>query len=355
VTPELNHGRLVYRDGLPADDEEHPHYVNVDSTRYAERLSIHPWSLKALDSADRVFFALEGCLKEAALVAAGEVTFSCPSVSLWNAKELEPFAANHLRGKTVWVVCDSDYDREDDDSVIRMALLARDALRRYGADAHIAAPPAGGEGCEHKDKKHGVDDHLGLKPCGKGDVDDLVWVDRQAGWDLADWLAVNPPPGRKRREDGVDRDNIVLRWIATHASKNGSTRVALSTVGQNVKGELEDLNGRKMSRGAANKAVERAIRNLIAYGVVEEIEPLRERRTRHYRKVRSEWTGKLRVVVPELQARTDTSRRVGQYLSNHADDGPSDGGDRRYPPEWSSRRVWSCGRIGANRMVERGD
>jgi hypothetical protein len=314
VTPQLNDaGRLMYQDGLPAEDEEHPHYITVDSTRYAQRLSIHPWSLKTLDSADRILFCLEGCLKEAAAVVAGEVTFSCPSVSLWDAPELEEFAANHLRGKTVWVVCDSDWERDEDDSVIRMALLARDALRRYGAYAEIAAPPPGRRNCEHKDRKHGVDDHLGLLLCGRGDVDDLIWVDREAGWNLADWLAVNPPQGRKRRWDGVERDNIVLRWIATHAAKNGTTRVALSTVAQNVKGELEDIRRKPMSQAAANKAAERAVRNLIRYGVIEEIEPLRERVRHHLRAEKREWVGKLRVVVPELQARTDTSRRVAEY------------------------------------------
>lgn len=332
VTPTLRKSkmtgrdRLVYKDGLPAKDEIHPHYVNIDSEFYAKRLSIHPWSRAALDNAGRIVFALEGCLKETAAVVAGEVTFSCPSVSLWDAPELAEFAGNHLGGKTVWVVCDSDWEREDGDSVIRMALLARDALRRYGADAHIAAPPPAtcdehGPGTK-ADGKHGLDDHLG--PCTRGKVDDLVWVERETPWGLTDWLEVNPPPGRKPREEGVDRDAIVLRWIAKHASKNGSTTVALSTVAKNIKGELQDLRDRqaarrdktadRVSRTAAEKVVQDAIRNLVKYEIVKVIQPLSARTRFHLRAKKVEWTGKLRIIVEELQARTDTSRTIRDYV-----------------------------------------
>jgi hypothetical protein len=271
-----------------------------------------------LDDADVVWFVLESCMKEAALVSAGEVTFSCPSINLWHAPELEDFSRK-LQGKRVYVVCDSDWNRETDDLVIRQVLLARDRLKSYGIDAHSSAPPTPvdrepeGEWeirCTNKkhtdDAKHGVDDHLG--PCTgrrtqSRKVEDVIVISRETGYGLAEWLADNPPVGRKPRADGLERDAIVLRWLALHAGVNGNTTVYLRTVAANLQEELGSE-----SEDAARKAVERAVRKLIEYGVVEEVEAISDRRPRrHFRQEFPNPKGILRV-RDRLQAETIITR-----------------------------------------------
>ncbi len=273
----------------------HPHFIRVRDRDVvlARRLSIHPMSRERLEEAHRVFFALEGCLKEAALISAGEVTFSCPSVSLWNAPELENFATRNLSGKSVFVVCDSDWDRPDDDSVVLQLLLARDRLRSFGIDAHAAAPPPGGEACVHKDRKHGVDDHLG--PCnGEGTVEDLLVIVREAPSGLAEWLADHPAPGDTRnRADGRERDAIVLRWLSTHAGSDGVTAVPDATIANALRPELGSP-----TNDAARRTIERGIRSLIERGAVEEVERRKERVRWHFRKEYRGWSAKLRVAEP---------------------------------------------------------
>jgi hypothetical protein len=245
---------------------------------------------------------LEGCLKEAALVSAGEATFSCPSVSLWNAPELEDFARRYVGGKCVFVVCDSDWDRPDDDSVVLQALLARDRLRSFGIDAHAAAPPPGGEACMHKDRKHGVDDHLG--PCsGEGTVDDLLVIGREVAYGLTEWLANHPAPDDTRnRADGRERDGIVLRWLSTHAGSDGVTTVSDTTIAKALQPELGSP-----TTDAARRTVERGIRSLIKRGAIEEVEPRKERVRWHFRKEYRGWSGKLRIKKP-LRARQALGR-----------------------------------------------
>lgn len=298
--------RVTWWEGYSSDGQEkrelsfmadvlHPHFVRVRNRDVvlARRLSIHPMSRERLQEAHRVFFALEGCLKEAALVSAGEATFSCPSVSLWNAPELENFARRYLGGKRVFVVCDSDWDRADDDSVVLQALLARDRLRSFGIDAHAAAPPPGGEVCVHKDKKHGVDDHLG--PCpGEGTVDDLLIIGREAAHGLTEWLANHPARGDTRnRADGRERDGFVLQWLSTHAGSDGVTTVSDATIAKALQPQLGSP-----TTDAARRAVERGIRSLIKRGAIEEVEPRKERVRWHFRKEYRGWSAKLRVAEP---------------------------------------------------------
>jgi hypothetical protein len=274
--------------------DEHEHEVEVDATRFAKRLSSHPMGFARIASVNRVFFALEGCLKEAALVTAGEATFSCPSVSLWDAQELGAFAENHLLGKAVFVVCDSDWEREDDDSVIRQTLEARDALRLYGVDAYMTAPQPGSAECKHKDKKHGVDDHLG--PCAKGDVDDLIVVDREAQYGVADMLVDRRVARRGRWQEGVERDALILRWLSTHASEKGVTRVSLRSVAKSLlrdKGFRGELDERTLNNAA--KSAERAVWSLNAQGFITGAESLKDRRGAHLRQVELDWSGELTV------------------------------------------------------------
>lgn len=310
-------------------DQMHEHYTTVDLTSYAKRLSSHPMGFERIKVTDRVCFALEGCLKEAALVSAGEATFSCPSVSLWDAgrwddedepfaRELERFARDHLVDKAVLVICDSDWEREDDDSVIRQALMARDTLRRYGVrDAHVAAPPhPRNVGCMDHDK-HGVDDHLG--PCTKGSVDELVWVDREVRQTFSSWIEANgvrSPSGRALRRPTLELDEKILTWIATHAAQDGTSRVAMRSVAKALLPEIEEHYGRRVDLESAVKDVwPNSVRDrlILRYGVVEETEPLRLRRGKHLRRVETDWRGELRV-AEELRAESIRGRTVGDLM-----------------------------------------
>jgi hypothetical protein len=289
---------------LNIDTEEHLHREPAKDTSeaLARRLSIHPMSRERLASAERVFFLLEGCLKEASVVSAGEVTFSCPSVTLWNAPELPDFATKHLAGKRVYVVSDSDWDRPHDDGVIRQLLSATDRLRSLGVEAHATAPPppsfAGCTDVKHlKDNKHGIDDHLSR--CTNGGMDDLVVVRRAIPYGISEWMADHPKPGERPRIDGRRRDEIVLRWLVMHASEHGVSTVPLKTVAR----YLQPLLGSTSEEGA-RKAVERAILSLGARGALEITEPLAVRRSsRRYRKDYEDWGGEV-VITHWLRAET---------------------------------------------------
>jgi hypothetical protein len=291
-------GREIIRDHrlIPPRDQVHEHEVTQDLTNYARRLSSHPMGLARISDADRVFGAAEGCLKEAALTTAGEATFSWPSVSLWEAPELGAFALSRLVGKRLYIVCDSDWDRPDDDSVIRQVLEARDAYRYYGVDAHAAAPPMGVEGvCHDANLKHGVDDFLASGPC-HGTPDDLLVIEREIPWDdLSGWIDahdVRDEMGRRPREEAISRNSTVLRWVAYHAGEDGVSRVVLKTLGAGLQHELGNSSA---------ESVKRAVRQLEAWGALMTL-GIRERMVHHvFTEHRA--TGKM-TVAPELRATT---------------------------------------------------
>jgi hypothetical protein len=320
-------GTYPLPDGLRRDQlHEHEERVRNPLKRPAKRLSWHPHRREERWSRDRVFFAMEGCLKEAALASAGEATLSCPSVTLWDAYELEAFAEAHLTGKKVFVVCDSDWEpgvserREDDDGVLKQVLLLRDRLRLWLGDenVHAAAPPPprtedGRQLCKDSThNKHGVDDYLG--PCTKGDVMDLVVIERAVpGGQFLDAFRAamrGPlPHGRMRRpRESVElKDMAVLRYLAQMAAANGDTRVSLRSVGKNLRVALDEP-----TEEASISFVKRSVRRLIDFGLVEEVEEIKNRqRGRRYRARFEDWTGVLRVKEPFRAERL--LRRVRDY------------------------------------------
>lgn len=289
-------------DPMPAWDQRHPHHVKVKNRdiAMAKRLSSHPMGLARIAGADRVFMALEGCLKEAALVSAGEATFSCPSVSLWDAPELDDFARDHLRGKTVFVVCDSDWNDGHHEQVTRLTLLARDRLRRVlqTDDVHAAAPPEADDG-----SKQGVDDFLGAG----GSVDNLVVWDLRPRVDVRE--EITRRTDRRVQKNGLDRDEPVANWLITHADPvTGESTVALSTIARNLYDEL----GRETVR-ATERAVQESVAQLVKDGIVREIEPLSLRRGFNALGATREWLGKLQV-VEELRAEV-VEQRVAEPRS----------------------------------------
>jgi hypothetical protein len=319
--------------------EEHAHEEDTaDPLKHpAKRLSWHPYQHPERWRRDRVFMAMEGCLKEAAIASAGEATFSCPSITLWDTYELKAFAQTHLadeprqgyvphseqppgqarivhrpQRKTVFVVCDSDWEPgvgtrpADDDAVIMQALLLRDRLRLYlGHDrVHACAPAAprridGTQICKNpKHEKHGVDDFLG--PCTEGRVDDLIVMHRDvpgAQWQdafLERYGEQRDEMGRRRRRPVMVKDMIVLRYLATLAAKNGETKVSLRAVAKNLQQELGSP-----TVDAARQFVEASVKRLVEFGYVDEIEEIKRRKSgQKLRKDFEEWTGALRVREP---------------------------------------------------------
>jgi hypothetical protein len=202
----------------------------------ARRLDMHPMAREKFKDARRVFFAIEGCLKADAVLSKGAAVFSVPSVTLWDAPELERFIHHFLRGKQVIIVPDADWYHNG--KVFEQAMLCRTFLRRHGIDAHVAAPPLdhGGNPIEHDGQKlKGVDDFLGA---GYG-LGDLHVIDRQPPCGLAEWVAANVGG----RRDRVKRDTEFLQALALYADKDGRIRSSLRKVAK-----LMGVPAKKVSR-----------------------------------------------------------------------------------------------------------
>jgi hypothetical protein len=336
---------------VPPDDEVHPHAVFVDRTFYARRLSAHPLGYKRIKGAERVCIAMESLIKEAALVVVGEATMAAPSVTLWNAPELADVTRAHLDGKITLVIPDSDYDpavrkpRRDgkpDDAVLRQAILFREALRRHGARAFIAAPQHPTR-CTKGCKKHGADDAVAHGVTGeKGEVvDDFVWVDVEAPTedDLTDWYeahGVRAPSGRKLRgPDRIHRDAIVLRYLTYLALPHGgSTTISVTKLAGYCEPELEikprDVTVDRIERlpeelqprefllarhRAARQRVLNALHDMNEAKVVTGAGPGDlEHRVDYYLGQTEDWVGEIEI-VPELQAGLRKDQTVADLMA----------------------------------------
>jgi hypothetical protein len=190
----------------------------------SKRIDLHPRALAKLARAERVFFAIEGTLKNDALLSAGEAVFSVPSVTVWDPDQLTRFAREFLVGRTVFIVPDADWFHNQ--LVDSQAFLIRTCLRDVpGVSAHVAAPPAGhteckckpvgqvsnGESCDHCGGfLKGIDDFLGAG----GMVEDLVVRCREVPHDqIAHWGLVVTG----LRIDRLRRAIYALEGLSLHA------------------------------------------------------------------------------------------------------------------------------------------
>jgi hypothetical protein len=119
--------------------------VKDRSRSLAKRIDVHPFAVERFETAERVYFGIEGCIKADAILTAiletGEpaTVFSVPSVTLWDARELKRFAMKYLAGKIVIIVPDSDW--HENPGVYTQAMLCRQYLRhRCRVEAHVEAP-----------------------------------------------------------------------------------------------------------------------------------------------------------------------------------------------------------------------
>jgi hypothetical protein len=304
---------------IPAPDEEHTHRIRRDRTFYARRLSSHPLGLARIPDAQRVLFIMEGELKEAAAVAAGEATISVPSVTLWDCRELPTFTRRYLRGKLVLVVPDSDWNpavrRNRDDAVYRQAILLRERLKRYGARAFVAAPPHP-EDCAKRCSKHGLDDHLAHGVTGRrpGTVDELVWVDVEAQpqGTLEAWYEEHDVRGevRRLRSDRIERDEAVLKWLSLLADEDGSTPMALGTLSRYVRQDLRGREGKPVTEASARQRTWDAVWDMYDAGVLDGVDGLGERVNYHIG-LDVDWAGTITIADPDLRAWRRMDGEVG--------------------------------------------
>jgi hypothetical protein len=204
----------------------HTRRVKDYSNSLARRIDIHPMALPLLDQAEVVYFVIEGCLKADSILSVilregrNESVISVPSVSLWHADELELFAERHLRSKTVVVVPDADWIKND--KIIAHARAAEYFLRkRCHTRAYVAAPPLRSDRTvEHK----GVDDYLGEG----GKLEDLMVMERTVSPMIAEverrqgWLGY--------RSDRVRNDVQAIEALAHLANKAGVVQTTLTSL-----------------------------------------------------------------------------------------------------------------------------
>lgn len=191
-----DHGARSAGKWHPEGDTDAPHqHIRWEKApeSYARRLDVHPDTWAILPDARRVFWSIEGVLKNDALVSAGEAVFNVPSVWQWDAPELEAFARSYLRDKHVFIVPDSDWAENPEVSLA--AFAARAALQRVLGKrwVHVAAPTPELADCAlHADKdgvpapagsKRGVDDYL-ADGC---PVDGLEVLERETSRGMREW------------------------------------------------------------------------------------------------------------------------------------------------------------------------
>ena len=142
---------------------------------HGKRLDV-PMPQRVLE-AEIVFFVIEGSPKTDAILSTGAAAFGVPSVTLWDAPELDEFIdAMRLRDKPVVIVPDADWISNP--LVVTQAMLCRTYLRDRGVYAVVAAPPLANGAVVQK----GVDDFL----VAGGVLDDLSILEREpCGYGLA--------------------------------------------------------------------------------------------------------------------------------------------------------------------------
>jgi hypothetical protein len=318
-------GHTDKRHGGENDQTVHSHidepvkYVFPPGDGIAKRIDIHPLAVELFDTADTVYFPIEGCIKADAILTAilstGEraAVLSAPSVTLWNAKELRWIADHYLRGKLVVIVPDAD--GIENDLVTSQATFLRTYLRKWGVEAEIRLPTPPVDGFPEdyrarvrKDKtykyeRNGVDDHLG----NDGSLDDLVPYDREA----PPWVA--------------DAYGKVAEGLSLHAPQDGLYRHSLSTLAT-----VMDISP---------KTVEREVRRLERLGAIKVYGDLSTRYA--YKEFGLEWEdGPIIELHPDL--RTITLPPPKGYLGEGADRQAEDRALKGVAHIIVGRRTWEA-------------
>jgi hypothetical protein len=191
---------------------------------HGRRLDV-PRPFRRFMRAQRVFFVIEGSLKTDAILSQGEAAFGVPSVTLWDAPELDRFARLFLRDKDVVIVPDADWI--DNPLVIAQAMLCRAYLRdpRFCIRrVCVAAPPLLNGAVESVGgiKRKGVDDHLVLG----GSLDDMTVIEREAPDELRAWQVLQ---FSGHRRDRLARNVEALTKLPLYANGRGELHKSLQS------------------------------------------------------------------------------------------------------------------------------
>ena len=208
-------------------DERHTHLWHTKNREesIAMRIDVNPLAENLLQRSDVAFFVIEGCLKADAILTAGAAVFSVPSVTLWDADELETFAKEYLKGKTVVIVPDADWAKNP--AVVTQALLCQSRLHQFGlgVTTYVAAPPVDPV-TEKPLAGKGVDDFLSLPHLDKGEQ---VGGGTLADLEILEWEVPSDEVLSRfvlQRSQSSDvrpfrRDVAVLRELSKHAGDTG--------------------------------------------------------------------------------------------------------------------------------------
>jgi hypothetical protein len=317
----------------PAWDEEHTHTLKVtykDDTNPLTRLRLdmHPLAVPLLEEARDVYFVIEGCLKADAVLSTvldtGEpsTVFSVPSVTLWQAEELEDFARERLQGKRVVIVPDSDW--VENDAVRTQAFRLQEVLRGWGTDACVAAPTPEPKPCDLHGKwaeevnedrlrkirtlvergategerkaakaalgrltlskwipapagsKRGVDDFV----ADGVELGELVEIPRVPPTQefMLDWMRTHLEKRGPWEEAAKKRDYPVLRWLTILAREDGTTQTTTRALA-----EYLGWTDKYPDPQSAQRQVNRALETLEDAGIISSDKPLdlHERRIRN--------------------------------------------------------------------------
>lgn len=180
-------------------------YVHCPGEGQASRLDMHPDAVSLFSDATRVFFGIEGCVKEDAMLSQGEAVFSVPACWQWRVPEMAAFADKYLAGKVVFIVPDGDWAKNW--QVRSAAIQCSSYLRGFGLErVFVAAPPP--ELLD--DGIKGVDDFLGAGYS----LDDMVVIGREIPKTFEQWAT---KIAREGRVDGAARDAEVLQALSLSA------------------------------------------------------------------------------------------------------------------------------------------
>jgi hypothetical protein len=215
--------------------------IDQRAERPAKVVDVHPAAMPLIQAGGRrCFFALEGLLKNDAILTQGEPVLNCGSVTLWDDPALGLFATEFLkRFETVVIVPDSDW--LGNEHVATQAMRLQDRLGEHGVSAIIAAPAptcsqqTGNPACIHPHKasdpsgrttpehKNGVDDWLGS---GRS-------LDQMITWEYPDGSQL-PDIGRQRRSRERDRRVLEYLWRGQNPW-SGRVRRSLRDIGRNLR------------------------------------------------------------------------------------------------------------------------
>lgn len=194
----------------------------------------------------RIYFAMEGSIKNDALLAAVKredptaSVVNVPSVTLWHNKsagegEISWFSRTH--GKDRQIVLVPDADGVNNVNVMRQANALASALKTHGAkQVFVAAPPVK-HGTKQiidpislpsgaKDERKGIDDHLGA---GRGTLGQLAYQTdaKLPKFSLAHRTREGGETGDKKlNRNGLTNTENMLGAISGLAGKNGAVQVS---------------------------------------------------------------------------------------------------------------------------------